>query len=183
MSYWTFVSGVIEVHPMGRTQHEMRYVLETILDHLPNVTGSERDMHVHVVQCAGHNSSCLHDEFGVWAGYTNHADRNGWISEQGRYLLVLEGSLRDRMFEQTLREVTKWLTRLAKRCWVHDVFVRVEGRDQSYIFNDSNSWYDMFESEPAWADYLMWDTDESGLPMKLAQKYHPEWFEEERNEN
>ena len=25
MSYWTFVNGVIEVHPMGRTQHEMRY--------------------------------------------------------------------------------------------------------------------------------------------------------------
>lgn len=172
MSYWTYVSGVVEVHPMGRTQHEMRYVLETILDHLPNVTGSERDMHVHVVQCAGHNCCCLHDEFDVWAAYSNHADYRGWIHQQSHYLLVLEGNLRDRMFDETLREFTKWLTRLAKRCWIDDVLVKVFGQDQMFIFNNEPDWYDMFESDLAWADYLMWERDdETGYPKKLVEKY------------
>ena len=43
MSWWTYINGTITVSPMGRTQAEKRYILETVLDHLPLVTGSERD--------------------------------------------------------------------------------------------------------------------------------------------
>ena len=49
MSSWTYVHGTIVVSPLGRTQHEKRYILETVLDHLPVVTGSERDMEVYVI--------------------------------------------------------------------------------------------------------------------------------------
>ena len=55
MSYWTYIRGVIDVKPMGRTQHEKRYILDTILEHLPEVTGSERNMHVNVIQKDGYN--------------------------------------------------------------------------------------------------------------------------------
>ena len=57
MSWWTYINGTITVEPMGRTQAEKRYILETVLNHLPIVTGSERDMEVHIIQKDGHNSS------------------------------------------------------------------------------------------------------------------------------
>ena len=41
MSYWTHINGVIDVSPMGRTPAEQRYILETVLNHLPIVSGSE----------------------------------------------------------------------------------------------------------------------------------------------
>lgn len=43
MSWWTHINDTITASPMGRTQAEKRYILETVLDHLPLVTGSERD--------------------------------------------------------------------------------------------------------------------------------------------
>ena len=64
MSFWTYLHGTITVSPMGRTQAEKRYILETILNHLPNVTGSERDMQVYIVQKNEKNSSCSCEEFG-----------------------------------------------------------------------------------------------------------------------
>ena len=44
VSFWTYVNGTITVSPMGRTQAEKRYILDTVLEHLPLVTGSEGDM-------------------------------------------------------------------------------------------------------------------------------------------
>lgn len=67
MSNWTYVSGVVDVMPLGRSQAEKRYILDTVLAHLPKVTGSERDMNVYVIQKNGYNSSSSHDEFGQWS--------------------------------------------------------------------------------------------------------------------
>ena len=64
MSWWTHIKGVIEVNVPGRTQAEIQYVLETVLDHLPRVTGSEGDMNVYIAREAGYNNSCSCDEFG-----------------------------------------------------------------------------------------------------------------------
>ena len=50
MSSWTYINGTVTVHPMGRTQPEKRYILETVLNHLPRVTGSEGDMDVYIIQ-------------------------------------------------------------------------------------------------------------------------------------
>ena len=65
MSWWTHVMGTIEVDVRGRTQAEIRYILETVLDHLPRVTGSEGDMNVYITQEAGCNRSSSLDEFGL----------------------------------------------------------------------------------------------------------------------
>ena len=35
MSWWTYVNGLIMVEPVGCTQPEKRYILETVLAHLP----------------------------------------------------------------------------------------------------------------------------------------------------
>lgn len=56
MSYWTYVNGTVIVSPMGRTQAEKRYILDTVLSHLPRVIGSEGDMNVYVIQKSGFNS-------------------------------------------------------------------------------------------------------------------------------
>lgn len=50
MSSWTYITGTITVSPIGRTQAEKRYILDTVLAHLPIVSGSERDMNVYVIQ-------------------------------------------------------------------------------------------------------------------------------------
>lgn len=41
MSSWTYVQGLIELDVPGRTQAEKNYILQTVIDHLPKVTGSE----------------------------------------------------------------------------------------------------------------------------------------------
>lgn len=65
MSMWTYVSGTIQVYVSGRTQPEIEYVLKTVLNHLPKVTGSEEDMRVYINRRYGHSMSSH------WAG---HAD-------------------------------------------------------------------------------------------------------------
>lgn len=182
MSYWTHIGGVIEVMPLGRTQPEKRYILDTVLDHLPRVTGSEGNMKVYVVQCDGHNSSSSCNEFDESLWYRRDADCDGWMRTQDKYLLVLEADLRDRIFDETLRELNKWLNRLAKRLWVHNILVRLTGYDKEIIINDAEpytqmeeppSWSHDSNGEPAWAEYLMWDSAKgTSYPMKLSYKYY-----------
>lgn len=181
MSCWTYVSGMIVVSPMGRTQAEKRYILETVLDHLPLVTGSEGNMDVYIIQKNGHDESSSHTEFGMWGGYRNWKTLSTDI--QSKYILVVDGNLRDRMFDQTFREFQKWLCRLAKRVWVEDVMVEVKAYEEVSLIRNTNDIYTkMFEdptwcnddeySEPNWCEYLMWDRARKyDYPMMLAYKY------------
>ena len=162
MSYWTYLTGTITVGVMGRTQAEKRYILDTVLDHLPRVTGSEGDMDIYVTQKNGHNE----------------------------YILTIDGALRDRKFEQTYREFIKWLVRLGKRVRIGHILVEVEGYGKStivtdrYIQNEKYSHMKVFENlfedpswsnetgEVNWAEYLMWDrAKDSSYPLLLAYKY------------
>ena len=181
MSYWTYVSGMVVVRPMGRTQAEKKYILETVLDHLPYVTGSERIMDVYIIQKNGHNESSSHTEFGMWGGYRNWKTLSTEI--QSEYILVVDGKLRDRLFDQTFREIQKWLCRLAKRVLVEDVMVEVKAYGEVSLIRNTNDVYTkMFEdptwrnddgySEPNWCEYLMWDRARKyDYPMMLAYKY------------
>lgn len=193
MSWWTYVHGTVTVHPMGRTQAEKRYILETVLDHLPFVTGSESPMNVYIIQKNGYNSSSSHTEFGMLGGYRNWKTLS--TETQDEYILVVDGSLRDRMFDQTYREFQKWLCRLAKRVDVEDVLVEIKGYEQSAIIrnprvqskyskyscdtvygqmHEKPTWcYDDDEfGEPNWCEYLMWSrAKDSSLPMMLEYKY------------
>ena len=175
MSYWTYIYGNIVVSPMGRTQAEKRYVLETVLDHLPFVTGSEENMNVYIIQKDGYNSSSSYTEFGEWGGYRNWETLSTEVQDE--YILVVDGSLRDREFEQTYKEFQKWLCRLAKRVDVKGILVEIKGRERSSIIRNpqlkgKQSWETVYGQmnekptwcyndgeihEPNWCEYLMWD--------------------------
>lgn len=186
MSYWTYVNGTVTVSPLGRTQAEKRYILETILDHLPFVTGSERDMNIYIVQKKGHDHSSSHTEFGEWGGYRNWDTLSTEV--QSEYILVVNGSFRDRMFEQTYKEFQKWLCRLAKRISVEDVLVEIQAYEKSVIVRNTDDIYGkMFEypswsndtGEPTWCEYLMWKRmDKYDYPRILGYKY----FKDEEND-
>ena len=173
MSFWTYVNGLIEVRPAGCTQPEKRYVLETVLAHLPKVTGSEEDMKIHIVQKEGYSGSANFNEF-FETVYRED------FKTQDCYYLILEGQFRDRMYEQTFCELNKFLNRLAKRVYVDDILIRLTGWDKEIVISNSDPYQDMYEysadsnkDEPAWWEYLLWDRDPSGgsYPEKLTHKY------------
>ena len=173
MSWWTYVNGLIMVEPAGCTQPEKRYVLETVLAHLPKVTGSEEDMKIHIVQKEGYSGSANFNEF-FETVYRED------FKTQDCYYLILEGQFRDRMYEQTFRELNKFLNRLAKRVYVDDILIRLTGWDKEIVISNSDPYQDMYEysadsnkDEPAWWEYLLWDRDSSGgsYPEKLTHKY------------
>lgn len=56
MSYWTYVTGVIEVDTCARSDAEAMYLAQTVVNHLPRITGSERNAEFHYVHYAGKNS-------------------------------------------------------------------------------------------------------------------------------
>ena len=159
---------------MGRTQHEKRYVLETVLDHLPIVTGMERDMDVYIVQKNGSSSISSCDEFGYTTNNLISRDGfksrdGGWLKCQDEYILVVNGNLRNRDFHRTFKEFNKWLCRLSKRVMVKDILVRITGYDKEALFDNDNiepyeemfeapSWID--EKSHNWCEYLMWERGE-----------------------
>lgn len=169
MSMWTYVSGTIQVHVEGRTQPEIEYVLKTVLEHLPKVTGSEEDMRVYINRRDGYNMSSSHDEFGQQSNLENGF--RGGFETQSIYFLTVDGTLRDRTFEETLKEFSKWLTRLSRRIWVCDVLAEVSGDSQTYLFTNHNDCYsdlcDVDDELGSWTDYLYWkpDTDNKGYPL------------------
>lgn len=190
MSWWSYIHGTIVVSPAGRTQAEKRYVLDTVLNHLPRVTGSECDMDVYVIQKNGHNSSCSHDEFGQRTNnlinrYGRKDREYGRLQMQNEYILVVDGSLRDREFEETFRSFQKWLIRLSKRVSVESVLVKINDYDQSKIIQDECGYYwHLFEypygsrgnktGEPAWYEYLLWQPMNNNrmYPKILGYKYY-----------
>lgn len=200
MSYWTYINGTVTVSSMGRTTEESEYILKTVLNHLPRVTGSEGDMDVHIIRKNGYSSSMSCDEFGQ---RTNNlvtsrgikSQRRGWLNVQNEYILVVNGSLRDREFEQTYREFTKWFIRLCKRVTCKSVLVEIKNDwDKRTLIQDRNiqnekySWQNVFEAihewptwcndskdeykEPNWCEYLIWEgAKDSYYPMMLEYKY------------
>lgn len=187
MSEWAYINGTITVSSIGRTQPEKRYILDSVLEHLPVIEGSERDMDVYVIQKTGYNSHCSCDEFGqitnnLTDSYGQKNRKSGWLNTQNQYIIVVDGSLRDKDFETTYRMFQKWLCRLAKRIMVDDVLVKISGYEKETIVDNSNDTYGkMFEypswgkkgsDEPAWYEYLMWEESGGSMyPLKLAYKY------------
>lgn len=195
MSTWTYINGTVTVHPMGRTQAEKKYILESVLDHLPLVTGSEGDMNVYIIQKNGYNSSSSCDEFGEMTNnlvdiYGRKNRNNGWLNVQNEYILVLNAALRDREFEETYKEFMKWLVRLGKRISIEDILVKINGYEKSTIIEDRNIqnkrrscksvFGELFENpswcnntgELNWTEFMMWSkAKNSSYPMLLAYKY------------
>ena len=198
MSWWSYINGTITVSPMGRTQAEIRYILDTVLDHLPRVTGSEGDMDVYVIQKSGHNCSSSHDEFGQrtnnLATYHGYKSRDkGMMNRQSEYILVVDGALRDREFDEVFREFTKWVVRLGKRISIENILVEIKDYEKSTLIRNTpmqkekyaytDAFHELYEwpswvqenktREVNWCEYLLWDNaKDSSFPMKLMYKYY-----------
>lgn len=152
MSSWTYVQGLIELDVPGRTQAEKNYILQTVIDHLPKVTGSEKSMNIYTIQTAGHDS---------WQNFDEFYNRVEDFRTQSRYFLVLDGNLRDRHYKDTFKELNKFLNRLGKRLMVDSVYVRLYNYEHSHIFTNKNNCYGkMFENDNPWYNYLMWEFED-----------------------
>lgn len=155
MSMWTYIRGLIELDVPGRTQAEKDYILQTVIDHLPKVTGSEGAMDIHIVRAYGHNT---------WQNFDEFYNRVEDFETQSRYFLVLDGNLRDRCYEETFKELNKFLNRLAKRLIIDSAYVRLNDigiNYNSYTFTNKNNCYgNMFDSENPWYNYLMWEFED-----------------------
>ena len=172
MSLWTHVFGIIEVSSYEDSPARSRCAVEVVLEHQPKVTGSEGNMNVSLLATPGSYdwSSC--NEFGEW--------RDRGIKIPNQYSIILSGDLRDRIFEQTKRELTKWLVRLSKRLWVRKILVRLDGEcGESLVFNDARPFSDMNEidmdvdGEIPWLSHLFGDYDPyTGYPLGLLEKYY-----------
>lgn len=202
MSYWTYITGTITASPIGCTQAQKRYILDTVLAHLPIVSGSEKDMDVYVIQKNGHNSSCSCDEFGERTNnltdwYGERTRSRGMLRTQDEYILVVDAALRDREFDETYREFIKWLVRLGKRVMIDNILVKISGYNKSTIIKDyfvqnekysyQNVFLNLFEGtswvrddgEVNWCEYMLYPrAKDSDYPMMLAYKY----FNDEEND-
>lgn len=180
MSHWTYVNGVVNVSCIAHTNPQTRYIIETVLEHLPVVSGSEGNMQIYLVQSNGCGMSSSYNEFGEPIENFNCADEYGMYNTFPDYNLLLEGSLRDRTFEETFKEFNKWINRLAKRLLVNDVLVRISDDKNKFVFDNSSNYSSMFENfskrkngnnNPAWTDYLYWECEENtGYPKLLYKK-------------
>lgn len=194
MSKWTYIRGTILVEPMGRTEPEREYILKTVLEHLPRVHGSEGNMQVLISQPGGHNFSTSHDEFDIFIP-TYYDERE---HQQTQYILTLYGNLRDTVFSETVRNLSKFLSRLSKRVPVDDILIRVDDGGfwghygNKLIISNPEPYSDMFETpswnwdreyklpcfapmynDPNgnWCEYLLWENfKETSYPKKLLKK-------------
>ena len=184
MSEWFYINGVITVYPLGRTQAEKRYILETVIEHLPVVSGSEGDMDIHIIQRKDTNVSSTCDEFGQ---RTENLKDDSGRKYKGRikysrmryqqiYHLLLDGALRDVYFEEGFKMFNKWLNRLAKRVFIDDILVKVKGytkdkfNEKTYLFDRYKPYHTM-EELPRWAQLY----HSKGKEKELH--YEPNWCE------
>lgn len=147
MSFWTHVFGTVKVEPLGYSEHAREFVLKTVLDHLPAVTGSEGDMHVDVVPDCQKVSWSSSDEFGqeVWEG-----GHRRMLGQSVAYFLVLHGDFRDRVFAQTKDEFDAWMETLAKRVRIRELMVRLTADTGDVTTYEDALFYDGMFEEPSY---------------------------------
>lgn len=156
MSYWTYVHGSLLVETYSRSTPETLYKVQTVLNHLPLIYGSEGPVKFYPVLPDGHAYSSTHDEFEQFSNLGDRRNsRYGWFETQTRCLIVLHGALRDRMFEQTLYETTKALSRLSSRLCVEECLITVNGFDKDFLFNNPKWLPDNYD--PEWTSDLLWE--------------------------
>lgn len=137
MSLWCFVRGIIVADTFAEYTPEALYRAQSVVDHLPRITGSEGQAQFYVTTKRGHNiSMCgsdeLHQQSNLGAGR-----RGGIFRAQSQVLISVCGDLRDRWLPQTLPEVTKALSRLASRLSIDTCLVLVEDDcGQCFLFNN-----------------------------------------------
>lgn len=137
MSWWTYVRGIVEVDTFADSDPEAMFMAQTVVNHLPRITGSERDVSVYCVRPNGANMSSNCDEFDIPSNLYTPGSYFRSFETQTKILIVLSGNLRDRKLPETLRETSKFLSRLASRLPIDHCLISVSDmHHKSYIFND-----------------------------------------------
>ena len=154
MSQWTYVNGVIKVDTMSRSSAETLYLVQTVVNHLPVISGSERNVQYYINLENGYNTSSNVDEFDKFSNLGN-----GWTGKrlfewQTNTLITMYGALRDRTFEETLRETTKTLARLSSRLLVDECVVSVRSYRDSFVFNNPEWMKNAYMSD--WCEKFLW---------------------------
>ena len=103
MSQWTYIIGKITVSPLGYSHEQKLNTLKNIISTLPSVTGSEGNMQIAF----------------------NRSDVE--------YVLRIKGDLRDRQFEQTIKEYEKFIYKLKKKVDVEKLYIEIEGQGKKFI--------------------------------------------------
>lgn len=155
MSRWTYVTGVVEVDTCARSDAEAMYLAQTVVNHLPRITGSEQDVEFHFLRPNGYCSSSNVDEFGKRSNLYDDSHFHTFDTQE-KVLIVMHGRLRDRIFEQTLHETAKkMLVRLSSRLLVTSCSVRVKSdKGETFLF-DNPEWICNREITE-WTRYLLW---------------------------
>lgn len=136
MSMWTYVRGVILVDTWADYTPAALYQAQSVVDHLPRITGSEGPVQFYVTSRRGYNMVRFCDEYDQQSNLGEGRFQDKFKS-QSEVLITLCGNLRDRMLPQTLRETTRALTRLASRLDVGTCLVSIEDDcGQRFLFNN-----------------------------------------------
>lgn len=157
---WSYIYGMILVSPLGRSQEEKSYILETVIHHLPKLVETGAGMAVKILQRPGFNGATSHDELG-------HRSKE-MIKTQSQYWLIIDGSFRGVSYEHTYRELQRWLVRLSKRVRVEDVMIHISDDQKTAVLTDDEQLYRALFENPSWTDeqsknwceYLMWAPEE-----------------------
>ena len=149
MSAWTYVMGAVRVGTPAHSTEQAEYIVKTVLNHLPEVTGSERNMRVIVVSSS---NSCITQDWDEFGHGTKAVKRDGFRITSD-YLLTVEGQLRDRNIEETYREIIRWLCRLAKRLSVEEICLKIKG-NRTLLITDATPFEKMYETESNWVERI-----------------------------
>ena len=157
---WSYIYGMILVSPLGRSQAEKSYILETVINHLPKLVETGADMNVKILKRPGYNGAASHDELG-------HRVRE-MIKTQSQYWLIIDGNFRAMSYEYIHKNLQRWLVRLAKRVRVEDMMIHIADNQKTAILTDDEQLYKALFEEPSWineqsknwCEYLMWTPEE-----------------------
>lgn len=192
MSNWSYIRGTVLVSVPGRTDAEIEYIIRTVLEHMPRVMGSERDMEVHYVKLNSYSGSLSCDEYGMHTNnlkdvFYDTKSKHGCLKTHSYYSIVLNGALRDVGISNANKQLCNFLCRLAKRLDVSSIVIKVTEcyTDRVILYTNSKPFSDMYEypswsnektddgrRSVAWWEHLMWDPyKDEWQPINHLYKY------------
>lgn len=169
MSIWSHVHGIIEVDTCGLTSAEAMYFAQTVVDHLPRIDGSEGPVEYYLNLKKGHNCFGNTDENRNFTNLYTPGSYSKSIEYQSCVIITLQGDLRDCMFDEALRMITKVLNRLSRHLVVTGCSVTVCSIDKQYTF-----------ANPSW---MMFRDDYTHWPNDLIRRPWDSEKEDEKDEN
>lgn len=108
----TRIFGILDVSLYNYDKMERRLVMESIIDKLPKISGTYRDMDIELID-------------------------KGSFDKRDSYFIILSGELLGKNYFEALKEMEEFLEKLAEHVWVVDVLVSVTDFREEKIFNDS----------------------------------------------